>query len=207
MKLRYLLYADYYRASGSYSPGGLVWSVIRRHYSGFNYLVALRVCRALDNKKGVFSRLLIWFTKNNLRRIQLKYSTEIPWEAEFGPGLLLPHPSGIVIHPRARAGKNCTILQGVTIGNNLYQDRDCVAVIGDNVTICAGARIIGAVKIGDNVTVGANAVVTRDVEPGCIVAGVPARVIARKSPVLINCDYLLLSDFEAWKEGKLSPPQ
>lgn len=207
MDLRYQIYADFYRASGHYSLRSVFWSVFRRHFSGFNYLVAMRVCRALNKRKGPFSRLLFTLARGNFRRIQMKYATDIPWTAEFGPGMLLPHPTGIVVHPNVLVGKNCTILQDVTIGNNLFQDKNRVAIIGDNVTICAGARIIGAVNIGDNVTVGANAVVTKDVEPGCIVAGVPARVIARKAPVLINCDYLPLCEFMAWKEGHLKPPE
>lgn len=182
----------------------MAWSVLRRHHAGFNYLVAMRVCRDFAHRQGILPRLVLWLVEENLRRVQLKYTTEIPWQAEFGAGLLLPHPCGIVIHPGVRAGKNCTILQDVTIGNNLYQDRNRVAVIGDNVTISAGARIIGPVTIGDNVTVGANAVVTRDIEPGCIVAGVPARVIARKAPVLINCEYLPFPDYLAWSSRQVA---
>lgn len=198
---RYQLYADYYRASRRSGVGTLIWSVLRRHYSGFNYLVAMRICRDLNKRQGIMSRLLLKLAQENLRRIQLKYATEIPWQVEFGEGVLLPHPSGIVIHSGVRAGKNCTILQGVTIGNNLYHDRHSAAVIGDNVTISAGACIIGPVTIGNNVTVGANAVVTRDIPSGCVVAGVPARVIARKAPVLINDDYLSWPDFLVRKYG------
>ena len=65
--------------------------------------------------------------------------------------------------------------QGVTIGgkSGWYE----VPVIGDNVEINAGARIIGPVRIGDNVIIGANAVVTKDVPSNCIVAGVPAVIL------------------------------
>jgi len=138
---------------------------------------------------------LLRLAECNLRRVQLKYGTEIPWQTEPGAGLLLPHPGGIVIHPGVRIGKNCTVLQGVTIGNNLYQDRNAVAVIGENVIISAGVVIVGPVTIGDNVTIGANAVVTRDIPSGCVVAGVPAQIIATKASVLINCDYVSLSSF------------
>ena len=52
-----------------------------------------------------------------------------------------------------------------------------VPIIGDNVEICAGARILGPVRIGNNVIIGANAVVVKDVPDNCIVAGVPAHII------------------------------
>ncbi len=70
-------------------------------------------------------------------------------------------------------GKNCTIYQQVTVGNSGGH----YPTIGDNVSICAGAKVLGGVKVGNNVTIGANAVVTKDVPDNAIVAGVPARVI------------------------------
>lgn len=65
--------------------------------------------------------------------------------------------------------------QGVTIGgkSGWYE----VPVIGDNVHINAGAKIIGPVRIGDNVEIGANAVVVKDVPSNCVVAGIPARIL------------------------------
>lgn len=82
---------------------------------------------------------------------------------------------GVVIHARAIVGRNCMIGQGVTIGgkSGWYE----VPVIGDNVEISAGARILGPIKIGSNVIIGANAVVVKDVPDNCIIAGVPARII------------------------------
>jgi len=51
-------------------------------------------------------------------------------------------------------------------------------VLGDNVFIGAGAKIIGPVRVGSDVKIGANAVVTRDLPDGATAVGVPARVIS-----------------------------
>jgi serine O-acetyltransferase len=51
-------------------------------------------------------------------------------------------------------------------------------VIGDNVYIGPGARLIGGFKVGNNVVIGANAVVIKDVPDNSVVAGVPAKVIS-----------------------------
>ncbi len=81
----------------------------------------------------------------------------------------------MVVHARAVIGKNCMIGQCVTIGGKSGQYE--VPVIGDNVEINAGARVLGPIHIGDNVIIGANAVVVKDVPSNCVVAGVPAKII------------------------------
>ena len=50
-------------------------------------------------------------------------------------------------------------------------------VIGDNVVISAGCKIIGKVNIGDNVIIAPNAVVVKDVPENCVVGGIPAQII------------------------------
>lgn len=81
----------------------------------------------------------------------------------------------MVMHARTVVGKNCMIGQGVTIGgkSGWYE----VPVIGDNVIINAGSKIIGPVRIGNNVEIGANSVVVKDVPSNCVVAGIPARIL------------------------------
>lgn len=54
--------------------------------------------------------------------------------------------------------------------------------IGSNVWIGNNCAIMGGVTIGDRALVGANSVVTKDVEPGTMVAGVPARLVKRLRP-------------------------
>ncbi len=93
--------------------------------------------------------------------------SEIHLNTHIEGGLRLPHPTGIIIHPTARIGPNCMIFQQVTLVSTV--------VLGGHVDLGAGAKIMGPLTIGDDVTVGANSVVTRDVESGATVAGVPAR--------------------------------
>jgi serine O-acetyltransferase len=93
--------------------------------------------------------------------------------AEFGPGFVILHSMGIVINSQVRGGRNIVLEHGVTIGSVKGQS----PVLGDDVYIGAGAKIIGAVRIGSRVKIGANAVVTRDVPDGATVVGIPARIV------------------------------
>lgn len=94
-------------------------------------------------------------------------------------GTKFPHPIGIVIAQEVQIGKNCTILQNVTIGNGKTINKSAYPIIGDNVTILAGAVVIGGIKVGDNAVIAANAVVRTDVEKNTLVAGVPAKFIKK----------------------------
>lgn len=82
---------------------------------------------------------------------------------------------GVVIHARAVIGEKCILGQGITIGGK--SKHYAVPIIGNNVYISPGARILGPITIGDNVVIGANSVVIKDVPSNCVVAGIPARII------------------------------
>lgn len=98
-----------------------------------------------------------------------------------GGGLVFAHARGLVVNPTAVIGKNCLILQRVTIGGPNV-------VIGDNVALYANATVISnvrgraALNIGNHVIVGAGSVVTKDIPSNSIAAGVPAQVIAKLAP-------------------------
>jgi len=94
---------------------------------------------------------------------------------EIGKGLRIQHGIATIIAAET-IGENCLINQQVTIGYSNKTDRP---TIGDDVSIRAGAKVIGGVVIGDHVKVGANAVVLKDVPPNCTVVGVPARIVKR----------------------------
>ena len=95
----------------------------------------------------------------------------------IGKGLFIEHGFSTILSCK-HIGDNCWVNQQVTIG---YSDATNCPYIGNNVSIKAGAKIIGGVKIGDDVVVGANAVVVKDVPAHSIVVGVPAMVIKTRT--------------------------
>lgn len=109
--------------------------------------------------------------------IRLCFSAEIPSWSKIGKGTTFAHNGlGVVIHPRAVIGKNCKILQHVTIGGRQGHG-GLLPVIGDNVLIGVGALILGGCKMGNNATIGAGAIVLKDVPDNAVVVGNPARII------------------------------
>ena len=82
------------------------------------------------------------------------------------------------MHSDVEMGENCSVVSRVLIGT-LGLGKKGVPVIGNNVYIGAGAKILGGIKIVNNVKIGANAVVLKDVPEGVTVVGIPAE-IARK---------------------------
>jgi serine O-acetyltransferase len=98
--------------------------------------------------------------------------------AVFGPGLQVCHPVGIVAGDGVRAGPGCTLLQNVTLGEKQANGNDPrYPTLGSHVTVCAGAVVLGHIRIGDGATVGANSVVLHDVPAWTVVAGAPARPV------------------------------
>jgi serine O-acetyltransferase len=96
--------------------------------------------------------------------------------AEFGPGFVLIHGTGIVINSAVRAGANVRLEHQVTIGAERRQS----PTIGDDVFVGAGAKVLGPVTVATGARVGANAVVVNDVPPHATVVGIPARVVRRR---------------------------
>lgn len=103
---------------------------------------------------------------------------EIDLNAEIGGGLLIPHPNGLVIHPSARIGPNCLLLQQVTLGT--VEGNPEAPSLGFHVDVGAGARILGPVHIGDHAVIGANAVVLTDVPAHATAVGIPAKVLEKR---------------------------
>jgi serine O-acetyltransferase len=78
----------------------------------------------------------------------------------------------------ARFGDNCRIRNGVVVGLRRI-DQKVAPVIGDNVDIGAGAKLLGPIRIGNNTIIGANAVVLCDVPDNSVAVGVPAVIKPR----------------------------
>ena len=133
----------------------------------------------------VFYRMMQWARRYRLAPIELLMNRLnticcnciIGRGAEFGPGFVLIHATGVVINGQVSGGENVFIEHQVTIGAERRQSPR----IGSHVFIGAGAKIIGSITIGDHSRVGANAVVLDDVPAYATVAGIPAKVVRRRA--------------------------
>jgi len=113
----------------------------------------------------------------------LFFGIEVSPQVRIGGGLFLPHTVGTVLGAE-RIGENCTIMQGVTLGTSEPDMGFTIAVrpvIGNDVLIGAGAKVIGRVTIGDHARIGANAVVLCDVPSYSLAVGVPATIVVRQA--------------------------
>lgn len=104
-----------------------------------------------------------------------KLSTLYIYTNDVGKGLFIQHGFATIIAAKS-IGENCWINQQVTIG---YSNETDQPTLNNNVTVNAGAKVIGNVLIGDNSIVGANAVVVKNVPANCTVVGVPAYIIKK----------------------------
>jgi serine O-acetyltransferase len=105
--------------------------------------------------------------------------------ATIGRRLFIDHGIGVVVGETAIIGDDCTIYQGVTLGGT-RPSKDQTGhkrhpTIGNNVIISSNAQVLGPFKVGDGATIGAAAVVLREVPPGAIMVGNPARQLTRRA--------------------------
>jgi serine O-acetyltransferase len=141
---------------------------------GFWALVVYRFGRWRYGVRPAPVRKLCSFVYRILYKlVQIVTGIELPCEVELGRNFVIDHFGGIVISGFARFGNDCRIRTGVVVGLARTED-PCAPVIGDNVDIGTGAKLLGRIRIGNNVVIGANAVVTRDVPDNCVASGVPA---------------------------------
>jgi len=146
----------------------------------------IRVALTDGTAAMILYRLMQWARHRHLTPLELVFNKLntvlcnciIGRGAEFGPGFVLIHSTGVVINGCVRGGSNIYLEHQVTIGAQRRQ----TPLIGNNVFIGAGAKVIGAVSIGDGARVGANAVVIDDVPAHSTVVGIPARVTRQRSP-------------------------
>ncbi|HKB93543.1 MAG TPA: serine acetyltransferase, partial [Gaiellaceae bacterium] len=81
------------------------------------------------------------------------------------PGLRIAHGTGIVIGNGVRIGRDCLLMQNVTLGAPSQARIGEMPALGDRVFVGAGAVILGPLHVGDDCFIGAHALVTEDVPP------------------------------------------
>ena len=104
--------------------------------------------------------------------------------ARIGRRLFIDHGIGVVVGETSEIGDDCTIYQGVTLGGTRptadQAGHKRHPTIGNNVIISSNAQVLGPFKVGDGATIGAAAVVLREVPPGAVMVGNPARQMTRR---------------------------
>jgi serine O-acetyltransferase len=138
----------------------------------------------------VMHRINHFLWKNNLRLLSRFLSAftrfmtgiEIHPGAKIGNKFFIDHGMGVVIGETSTIGDYVTIYHDVTLGGTSAKQEVRHPQIGNNVTIGAGAQILGPIKIADGVQIGSNAVVVKDVlEENATMVGVPARKVERRA--------------------------
>ena len=141
-------------------------------YPGFHAIVNHRIAHWVFRHRCFFLARLI----SQLSRFFT--GIEIHPGAQIGKGLFIDHGSGVVIGETAIIGDDCTIYHGVTLGGTGKEKGvRRHPILGNDVLVGTGAKILGAVRIGDNSLIGANAVLLSDVPEDSTVVGVPGRVV------------------------------
>lgn len=133
----------------------------------------------------IWHRFAHWFYKHHMFFIARWISQvsrfltliEIHPGAQMGHGILIDHGCGVVIGETTVVGDNCTIYQGVTLGGVGLEKGKRHPTLGNNVTVGAGAKILGAFEVGDNCTIAANAVLLKPLENDTTAVGIPARPV------------------------------
>lgn len=154
-----------------------VLNILKNKYSLNNDAYRLLKYRRKIMRGG---KLISYYYKFKYNKICLRNNSFIPISAQIGDNIVFPHGlAGIFISQKAIIGDNCVVFHQVTIGSNNLKDSNGYGapIIGNNVYIGAGAKIIGNVKIGDNVRIGANAVIVNDIPANATVVLDNPRII------------------------------
>lgn len=139
----------------------------------FQTITLYRLCHSL-NKSRYLRKLTTPITYYQQRLSNCHISPS----AVIGNYVIFPHPASIVIGSNVKIGDRVKIFQCVTIGSHGKPGKKTgYPEIEEDVTIFAGASVLGKVKVGKGSVIAAGAVVTKDVEAFSLVAGIPAKFI------------------------------
>lgn len=159
------------RATQERDPAARSFFEVLFLYQGVHALIAYRIAHWFWKRKHYFVARFV----SQLSRFMTLI--EIHPGAKLGKGILIDHGTGVVIGETAEVGDNCTIYQGVTLGGVGTKKGKRHPTIGNNVTIGAGAKILGSFEVGDNCKIAANAVLLKPLQADSTAAGIPARPV------------------------------
>jgi serine O-acetyltransferase len=149
-----------------------IWEVLLC-YPGLHAIINHRFTHFLYNHKlfllaRIISQVSRFFT-----------GIEIHPGAVIGRRFFIDHGMGVVIGETTEIGDDVTMYQGATLGGTGKDKGKRHPTIGNNVTIGAGAKVLGPINIGDNTKIGAGAVVLKSLLPNITAVGIPAQETKR----------------------------
>lgn len=153
-----------------------LFGVVRESFYVRKYLLVLRKLEYYTNVRTHFwgcNLMRIYYTIK-WKRLSNKYGIYIHPNT-VGKGLYIPHFNGGIQLNCISMGDFCSVSSGVVVGNKGSQDNR--AIIGNNVGLTIGCKVIGKVVLGNNVIVAPNSVVIKNIPDNAVVSGVPAKII------------------------------
>ena len=164
------------KAAKQNDPAARNWFEIWLTYSGVHALSWHRVAYFFHKIKlkliaRIISQMARFFT-----------GIEIHPAAKIDGGVFIDHGSGVVIGETAEVHKGTVIYQGVTLGGTGKERGKRHPTIMENVTLSAGAKVLGGFTVGEGAKIGAGAVVLKEVPPYATVVGVPGRIVRIRPP-------------------------
>lgn len=142
---------------------------------GAQLIKCIRTYQRHKQRSGLHTRIRLKFVVLQHRFWSVVTGADIPLNTKIEGGFMIPHPNGVVVSSASVIGANCVLLQQTTLGKSDINSGS--PVLGQNVFVGAGAKILGPVTIGNYAKIGANAVVLRDVPANATAVGIPARII------------------------------
>jgi serine O-acetyltransferase len=164
------------KAAKANDPAARNWLEVLLTYSGVHALSWHRVARFFYKIKLKLIARMISQTARFFTGV------EIHPAAKIEGGVFIDHGMGVVIGETAEVRKGTVIYQGVTLGGTGKERGKRHPTIMENVTISAGAKVLGGFTVGKGAKIGAGVVVIREVPPYATVVGVPGRIVRIRDP-------------------------
>lgn len=172
---RYAVLSDLYRIERKVNLKTLVKQLLIGE--AYKYIFWMRTCKFLRSYP-LLKYSFYPFARLMLRRYKFRLGIDIPLSTAIGNGFYIGHFGGIVVNGRSQIGDNVNLSPGVILGRSNRGGNKGFPILGNNVYVGPGVKIVGAVRIGNNVAIGANSVVVKDIPDNAVAAGIPAKVLS-----------------------------
>ncbi|HVP69292.1 MAG TPA: glycosyltransferase [Anaeromyxobacteraceae bacterium] len=169
-------YQDKYNSPEAGS-GSLVGDAVKK--IGFQLMLSVRFMHLLRDAGLRLPAMAV------SRLIRHAYGSDIHWDADIAPGVVIIHGMGLAVSRAARIGPGCIIFQNVTLGlgNDPATRQEGAPALGRDVHVGPGCTLIGPIAVGDGTKLMAGSVLNASVPPRSIVAPAPVEVRTREARV------------------------